>query len=49
MDIALGKSLYLNFDLKKVQLRTDVLAAGVKVSQFKVDPLLAGVGLGWRF
>lgn len=49
VDIALGKSLYLNFDLKKVQLRTDVLAAGVKVGRFKVDPLLAGVGLGWRF
>ena len=49
VDIAIAKNVYLNFDLKKVQIRTDVSAAGAKLGTFKVDPLLFGVGVGYRF
>lgn len=49
VDIPLQKNLYLNLDVKKVFIKTDVSAAGVKVGTFKVDPVLVGVGLGWRF
>ena len=49
VDIPLSRNLSLNFDIKKVQIRTDVLAAGAKIGAFKADPLLIGVGLGWRF
>lgn len=49
VDIKLDKNLYLNFDIKKVQIKTDVSSYGTKVGTFKVDPLLVGVGLGWRF
>lgn len=49
VDIPLSRNLSLNFDIKKVQIRTDVLAAGAKIGTFKADPLLVGVGLGWRF
>ncbi len=49
VDIPLSKQLYLNVDVKKVFIKTDVSAAGAKVGEFKVDPLLVGVGLGWRF
>ena len=49
VDIPLSKNLYLNFDIKKVYIKTDVFAGGVKQGTFKVDPVLAGVGLGWRF
>ncbi len=49
VDIPLSRNLSLNFDIKKVQIRTDVLAAGAKIGSFKADPLLVGVGLGWRF
>lgn len=28
---------------------TDVSAGGVNQGTFKIDPVLAGVGLGWRF
>lgn len=49
MDIALSGNLYLNLDLKKVYIGTDVSLGGVKMGAFKVDPVLAGVGLGWRF
>lgn len=49
VDIPLTKGMYLNLDLKKVMIRTDVKLAGAKIGEFKADPLLLGVGLGWRF
>jgi outer membrane protein len=49
VDIPLSKNLYLNFDIKKVYIKTDVFAGGAKQGTFKVDPVLAGVGFGWRF
>ena len=49
VDIPLSKGVYLNLDLKKVYIRTDVSAAGAKLGTFKVDPVLFGVGVGWRF
>ncbi len=48
-DYEISKGLYLNVDIKKVKIGTDVYSAGVKAGEFKVDPLLVGVGLGWRF
>jgi len=49
VDIPLAKNLYLNFDVKKVFIKTDVFAAGQQVGTLKINPVLAGVGLGWRF
>lgn len=49
VDIPIGKSLVLNVDVKKAYIRTDVSAGGANIGKFKVDPLLVGVGLGWRF
>jgi outer membrane protein len=48
-DIEIAKGTYLNIDLKKVQIDTTVYSAGTSAGKFKVDPLLASVGLGWRF
>ncbi|UDF37063.1 UNVERIFIED_ORG: outer membrane beta-barrel protein [Shinella sp. XGS7] len=48
-DIELSKNLYLNVDIKKVKIDTDVSSKGTKVGTFKVDPVLFGVGLGMRF
>jgi outer membrane protein len=41
--------MYFNFDIKKVFIGTDVYLNGVNKGTFKVDPLLVGVGIGWRF
>ena len=49
VDVPLSNQLSLNFDVKKVQIRTDVSAGGAEIGKFKVDPLLVGVGVGWRF
>lgn len=48
-DYEVAKNVYLNVDVKKVQIRTDVSAGGSKIGEFKVDPLLVGVGVGYRF
>jgi len=48
-DIPLTKNVSLNIDVKKVQIRTDVSAGGADLGKFKIDPLLVGVGVGWRF
>lgn len=48
-DVRLDDHWSLNFDVKKVQIRSDVLIAGAKASRAKVDPVLLGVGVGYRF
>ena len=48
-DVPVAKNMVVNLDVKKVYIRTDVSAAGAKIGTFKVDPVLVGVGLGWRF
>lgn len=49
LDFAVAKNVYLNLDVKKVQIRTTVSAGGTDIGKFKVDPLLIGVGVGYRF
>ncbi|MDQ5946435.1 MAG: outer membrane protein, partial [Pseudomonadota bacterium] len=49
-DYKLTNNLFFNVDIKKAQVRSDLENdAGVKVSRVKVDPVLVGVGFGWRF
>lgn len=48
-DVEVANNIYLNLDVKKVQIRTDVKSNGVKAGEFRVDPLLVGVGVGMRF
>lgn len=49
VDVRLDGKWSLNVDVKKVQIRSDVDIAGVRASRVKVDPVLIGVGLGYRF
>jgi outer membrane protein len=48
-DYEISKNVYLNLDIKKVQIGTTVSAGGADVGKFKVDPLLVGLGVGMRF
>jgi outer membrane protein len=48
-DFAVGGGWLLNFDVKKVQIKTKVYSGTTEAGTFKVDPLLVGVGLGMRF
>jgi outer membrane protein len=49
VDVKLSGNWSLNFDVKKIRLRSDVLIGGAKASAVRVDPLLVGVGIGYRF
>ncbi len=46
-DYRLSKSMYLNVDVKKVDIDADL--RGAVSTTLKIDPWLVGVGLGWRF
>lgn len=49
LDYKIDKHWSLNFDVKMIQIRSDLMVSGAKVSEVKVDPLLVGVGVGYRF
>jgi outer membrane protein len=49
LDIPIDKQLSFNIDVKKVYLRSDVFLNGANVGDFKIDPVLFGVGVGYRF
>jgi outer membrane protein len=50
-DYALDKKWFLNFDVKKIWIETDVKngATGAFISNLKIDPLVVGVGVGLKF
>ncbi len=51
VDIEVAKNRYLNFDLKKVSIESDVIlkSNGAKVSHINIDPTLFSIGYGWKF
>jgi outer membrane protein len=49
MDVQLAPQWFLNVDLKKVKMGTDVSSNGTKVTHIDIDPWLFGVGVGYRF
>jgi outer membrane protein len=49
VDFKVAKQCFINLDVKYVQIRSDVKAGGTKVTTVKVDPMLYGVGVGYRF
>lgn len=48
-DVKVGANSYINFDVKKVYIQTDLALNGAKLSTIKGDPLLVGIGYGFRF
>lgn len=48
-DVKVRQGQFLNIDVKKVMIGSDVKAGGNKVSQVHVDPWLISVGYGMRF
>ena len=49
IDYKINRNWSLNLDVKKIYIRSDVNTAAGTISQVKVDPLLIGVGIGYRF
>lgn len=48
-DYMLSKNWSLNLDVKYVRMDTDVRVGGTKVGRVDLDPILYGVGVGYRF
>lgn len=48
-DYEIAKNIYLNLDVKRVDLSADVRSFGAKAGEFKIDPVLIGLGVGYRF
>lgn len=48
-DVAIDKNWRFNVDVKKIRIRSDVFIGGVQASAVRIDPLLFGVGVGYRF
>lgn len=49
-DVKVGANSFINFDVKKVYIQTDLTNSVLgKLSTIKGDPLLVGIGYGFRF
>jgi outer membrane protein len=48
-DYKLGERGVFNVDVKYMALSTDIESGGTKVATLDVDPILVGVGFGYRF
>lgn len=51
MDIALDKRFFLNIDVKKIWMDTDVkvAATGATAANLKINPVIFGIGVGMKF
>jgi outer membrane protein len=49
VDFKLGERGVFNVDLKYVSLATTIELNGSKVADLDVDPVVVGVGFGYRF
>jgi len=49
VDFHLDEHWSINADIKRVNIRSDVIVGGATVSHLKVDPVLFGLGVGYRF
>jgi len=48
-DLQLAPHWYANADIKWVQISSDVKFDGTRITTARIDPLLIGVGVGYRF
>jgi outer membrane protein len=50
-DFPINKTFFLNVDLKKIWIDTDVklTATGATAANFKINPLILGLGIGMKF
>lgn len=50
-DIEVDKNKFINFDIKKIDIQSDVKlsTSGTKVSHIKLSPVVVGIGFGWKF
>lgn len=48
-DFPINDKLSVNVDFKKIDIRTRVYSDGAEIGKVKIDPVLFGIGIGYRF
>lgn len=48
-DVPVAKNMVFNVDVKKIRIETDLFTPGGYLTTLKINPLIVGVGLGWKF
>ena len=48
-DVPIAKNMVFNVDVKKIKIETDLFTPVGYLTTLKIDPLIVGVGLGWKF
>ena len=49
LDFALSKNSFVNLDVKKIYMKTDVSLNGAKIDTLKINPVVWGIGYGMKF
>jgi outer membrane protein len=49
MDYKIDKNWSVNVDVKYIDIKVDVKSAGTKLTELTVSPIIAAVGVGYRF
>lgn len=49
VDIKITENGYINLDVKKIWIGTEVQANGAKLTDLDIDPVVWGIGYGFRF
>ena len=49
VDVPITKNVSFNVDVKQLTMSTDVYLNGARLGTYHIDPLLVGVGVGYRF
>lgn len=46
---AISRNSFINIDIKKIYIKTDVTLGGSKIDTLRLDPVVLGVGYGMKF
>ena len=49
IDFDIGENMFLNVDVRYIDIETDAEVGGVDIGTVEIDPIVAGVHVGWRF
>ena len=49
VDLAISKNSFINIDIKKIYIKTDVTLGGSRIDTLRLDPVVLGVGYGMKF
>jgi outer membrane protein len=49
VDFKVSNNMFINVDVKKIYMKTDVTANGAYLTTLTINPVVIGAGVGWKF